>query len=946
MSARPRRVCSPPGRVRGAFIMVPMHAKNRLGHDGGRVKDLAWVLNVVPTNCRLMTRDLSDQIAIPGAARASQTQDRNIDTGLESFTARRFALILAACIFAAYPDVVLGMRTFFFRDFGYFGYPMAFHHRESFWHGEIPLWNPLNNCGLPFLAQWNTMTLYPGSLFYVLFPLSWSLGVFCLLHQFLAGLGMYFLGRKWTGNRLGASVAGLAFALNGLTLNCLMWPNNIAALGWMPWVVLMTERAWVERGRRIASAALVGAMQMLSGAPEVILLTWGIVGVLALDQSFKELRSRRRSVPPSLSPQTNPSPGLAATLSHPMRYVFSAGSTGDPPVPSGDPPDVTGRGIERKGTDFSQPDIAATAPGGSPGGAGGSPAPPTQNTHPMGAGERSPIASVISCTEVQLPSTTRARMIWLRVFLVVGLVAGISAVQLLPFLDLLAHSDRGAGFADSSWAMPTWGWANLLVPLFNCFTRFFGVYAQYGQYWTSSYYMGVAVLLMALAAVWQVRERRVWILVAMALVSWILALGDRGHIYAWLRNTIPQFGFMRYPVKYVVGSVFCIPLLAAYAMQRLAGASAASAARAWKSAVAMGSLLIVISAGIVWAVWRHPLFPGTWAVTWQSGASRAVLLVLTLGALYLLVRLRVPRQKNIAAVAVLALVALDTLTHMPRQNPVVGRAALEPGLVRLAPQPRHGELRAMISPAAQVQFNAFASTNALTDFLVGRSGLFMNCNLLDNIPKVDGLYSLSLREPERVLRRLLYASTNFDPRLSPLLDFLAVGQFTAPGKPADWQHRPTHLPLATAGQRPVFTSEADTFTAIADVGFDPRRVVYLPPEARAFVSATKPTACEIIHADFGAQRAEIGIHSPAPGILTVAQAHYHWWRADVDGRPVRIWRANYAFQALAVPVGRHTVRLKYDDRLFRAGVIISVLTLAGCLFWLDPPSNRGQFLSA
>ena len=56
--------------------------------------------------------------------------------------------------------------------------------RESFWRGEMPLWNPYNNCGLPFLAQWNTLALYPGSLFYLLLPLSWALGVFCLLHLF------------------------------------------------------------------------------------------------------------------------------------------------------------------------------------------------------------------------------------------------------------------------------------------------------------------------------------------------------------------------------------------------------------------------------------------------------------------------------------------------------------------------------------------------------------------------------------------------------------------------------------------------------------------------------------------------------------------------------------------------------------------------------------------
>src|SRR5258706_4928015 len=100
----------------------------------------------------------------------------------------KFALILTACLFLSYPEVVLGVKTFFFRDYGFFGYPLAFYHRESFWRVEIPLWNPLNNCGLPFLAQWNTLVLYPGSLFYLLLPLSWALGLFCLAHELLAGV--------------------------------------------------------------------------------------------------------------------------------------------------------------------------------------------------------------------------------------------------------------------------------------------------------------------------------------------------------------------------------------------------------------------------------------------------------------------------------------------------------------------------------------------------------------------------------------------------------------------------------------------------------------------------------------------------------------------------------------------------------------------------------------
>src|SRR5262245_19680061 len=75
------------------------------------------------------------------------------------FSPLRFSLLIGLLLFAAYPDVITGSRAFVFRDFGLYGYPMAHYHRECFWRGEIPLWNPLNNCGIPFLAQWAPMVL-------------------------------------------------------------------------------------------------------------------------------------------------------------------------------------------------------------------------------------------------------------------------------------------------------------------------------------------------------------------------------------------------------------------------------------------------------------------------------------------------------------------------------------------------------------------------------------------------------------------------------------------------------------------------------------------------------------------------------------------------------------------------------------------------------------------
>ena len=63
-------------------------------------------------------------------------------------TAGRFALLLGLLIAATFPGVLLGSTTFIIRDFGMFGYPLAYYHRQSFWRGELPLWNPFSNCGL------------------------------------------------------------------------------------------------------------------------------------------------------------------------------------------------------------------------------------------------------------------------------------------------------------------------------------------------------------------------------------------------------------------------------------------------------------------------------------------------------------------------------------------------------------------------------------------------------------------------------------------------------------------------------------------------------------------------------------------------------------------------------------------------------------------------------
>jgi len=727
----------------------------------------------------------------------------------------RFSLLIGLLLFAAYPDVLTGSRAFVFRDFGLYGYPMAHYHRECFWRGEIPLWNPLNNCGIPFLAQWAPMALYPFTLIYLLLsPLSWSLGLFCLVHLWWAALGMYYLAYRLTANRFAAAVAGLAFAFNGFSFNCLMWPNYLAALGWMPWVILLAQRAVREGGRHIIAAAVAGALQMLAGAPEVIFFTWVIISVWEGVSSLK---------------------GGVNRVAMFRRFV--------------------------------------------------------------------------------------TLILW---------VTALSAAQLFPFLDLLSHSQRGAGYSDATSAMPLWGWANLLVPLFRCTQSSAGVFFQPDQALFSSYYPGVAILALAARCVVRKPQREVWMLAALAGLSLGLALGPQGYLYTWLRQAVPPLGFMNFPIKFVIIFAFVAPLLAAFGMSRCLDRDIWDKSRTFRWLTVIAALLTGLIALVIWVSYRFPGVEEQWDVTRNNGLIRGALLMIIVAILYGIIRGERFRKQILLQAGLLLVLWLDVMTHVPRQNPTVDPSIYRlglPPLMEMTPRPKMGESRAMLGRLAIEKFHQTIVSNAFEGYLGCRLGLYDNCNLLEDMPKIDGFYSLYLPNEREVRFRLVASSNSIPQRLA---DFLGVSQMTAPGKYLDWTGRTTWMPIITAGQRPEFIDEREAIlTAMQREDFDSSKVVYLPSSAGPFIKATNQTDSKVLRQHVTAHLITADVEANQPSLMVVAQTFYHPWKAYVDGVPAVLWQANLAYQALEVPAGRHEVKLAYEDRIFRSGGILSLITFVG-----------------
>jgi len=615
------------------------------------------------------------------------------------------------------------------------------------------------------------------------------------------------------------------FTFSGFTLNCLMWPHLIACLALMPWVVLTMQRAWTEGGRQLAPAAVAGALQMLTGVPELILLTWLFIAAFWTTESIAARRMR-------------------------WRTLFRLG-------------------------------LAAL------------------------------------------------------------LVAAISAAQLCPTFELIQASDRDQQFADGRWAMPAWGWANFFIPLFRSLQTPFGAFFQSSQGWIASYYTGVCGLVFAIFAVVRVREARVWMLALLSGVSIALALGPNGPIYPIIRDFVPQLGFVRFQVKFLLLLNFTLPLLAALAINRFSrpygdDVREGDSSNSLKILGAVAAAVILVIGSILLYEHGHTPRPSMWPPALRSGLTRAALLLGTAGILFALWRSRRSSLRILLSGTLLLIFFIDGRTHSPMPNPTVAPAALEPNLIALTPLPSMAGNRAFLSRPAFEAVHVTLLSDPTQDFLFHRRAFFCNCNLIEHVPTVDSFSPMYVRLQREVWAALWFRQTNCIQ--SPLLDFLAVAHVPLPGSKVAWTNRSTALPVATAGQGPRFADDAEALGAMASAEFAPQHTVFLPKSAIPVAGGASAADARIFGQKFSPQRIELQVSASTNTMLVLAQTFYGPWRASIDESPVPILRANHAFQSVVIPQGTHAVAFTYEDSSFRLGCIISLLGigLAALAGWFDP----------
>ncbi len=168
-------------------------------------------------------------------------------------------------------------------------YPHRLYYALAVQHG-FPLWLPHEFLGVPLIGLHQTGVLYPLNAIYFLLapPLAYNASL--LLHQVLAGLFTFLYVRRLGVRPWPAFLAGTVFAFSGFLV---AHQGHLAmqhAAAWLPCLLYLYERIRAELSLRPALlAALVVAVQVFAGHPQMCVYTYLVLGLFAV---FYLLRTR------------------------------------------------------------------------------------------------------------------------------------------------------------------------------------------------------------------------------------------------------------------------------------------------------------------------------------------------------------------------------------------------------------------------------------------------------------------------------------------------------------------------------------------------------------------------------------------------------------------------------------------------------------------------------
>ena len=141
------------------------------------------------------------------------------------------------------------------------------------------------------------------------------------------------------------------------------------------------------------------------------------------------------------------------------------------------------------------------------------------------------------------------------------------------------------------------------------------------------------------------------------------------------------------------------------------------------------------------------------------------------------------------------------------------------------------------------------------------------------------------------------------------------------------------LPRAFFVNRYEVAGALDILNNMKEMKFDPRDVAFVLEDPKLPIEPPKSGA-EVQYTHYGIQDLEVRATATGNNLLFLSEAYYpQGWKAFIDGKEVEIFRLDYLFRGVVVPLGTHTLSMKFEPTGFYLGknlsLWINILAIGG-----------------
>jgi hypothetical protein len=593
----------------------------------------------------------------------------------------------------------------------------------------------------------------------------------------------------------------------------------------------------------------------------------------------------------------------------------------------------------------------------------------------------------------------------------------LSAVQLLPFLELFHHSVRGSGISYPE--ATTWSFAPKDVLLFFL-PDAYGYFLDMKKYWVSQcwfktlYTGGLPFILSLIFFIFGNpvgeslsglpqeaategrhysissfhRGRRLFII--LILFSLFLSLGKYNPLYTLVFKYVPFFNGIRYPAKFLYVFILVLSITAGLGFQRLFELSKESGRRRFRNILIIfslfsGFLLLILVLGHKeiehFLKLREIDFPQFNLLTVNLYNAKRFFFYLALFFLLIRVGHEVKWKSWVKILLILFLIA-DLFGNMG----YYGKEKTE-NLLR-----KSKSLEVISSDKGNYRVFSTAKTISMDTTILIDDPTYLGILKERNIPSMNLFYSLHDIWGVDVIRVKrtddLYKTFISTPFISAthLIDLYGVKYITSvtpleedhkfeliyarleglQGKREDLLKENTiklyknrnPLPRAWLVKDFKVMDSNAILSMMISKEFHPDKEVLFEEEPQWAATEGRPykdkywgnveeppkninyvggplsgLQGEVEFISESNNRLHLKVRATGNALLTLSDTYYPGWKAFVDGKEVKIYRANYNFRAIPVEAGEHEIKFIYDPISFKIGALASLVTLIGMVVY-------------